>query len=59
MIDNKLVMKIITPNGTAEYSPATPTSGAVTAPNKVGITPKSAAALPAICPTLKPIQYNS
>jgi hypothetical protein len=56
MIDNKLVVKIITPNGTAEYSP---TSGAVTTPNKVSITPKSAAALPAICPTLKPIQYNS
>jgi len=39
-MDNKLVMKIITPNGMVENSPATPTSGAITAPNKVGITPE-------------------
>lgn len=40
----------MTPNGTAEYSPATPTSGEVTHPIKNGSTPKRADALPAICP---------
>ncbi|OIR60264.1 hypothetical protein BLL41_15085 [Bacillus sp. FMQ74] len=45
-----LVTNIITPSGSAEYSPAMPTSGEVTEPNKNGMTPRNAEALPAMCP---------
>lgn len=38
------------PIGTAEFSPANPTSGAVNEPSINGNTPNSAEALPAICP---------
>ena len=40
----------MTPNGIAEYSPAIPTSGEVIEPNKKGMIPNSAEALPAMCP---------
>ena len=40
----------MTPSGTAEDSPAIPTRGEVTEPSKNGMTPSSAAALPALCP---------
>lgn len=48
--DNMLVTNIITPSGSAEYSPAIPTSGEVTEPNKNKMTPRNAEALPAMCP---------
>lgn len=42
---SKLVVKIITPNGIAEYSPAIPTNGEVMEPNRNGRIPNSAEAL--------------
>jgi len=46
----KLEAKMVMPIGTAVFSPAIPTSGAVMEPSMKGKSPSKAAALPAICP---------